>query len=209
MHRLSKDLDTSTTPTTPSLREASPAGKARLRSVLANSLSLRAKVATALVSAALALVAAELAARRLHGGAFPYLNIFEPDARYGVRLAANASAHVRSPQGRITEIATNARGFRGPEWPEPPRGDAAGEPLRVLVLGDSQMLGYGVAVEDATPAALERVLAPRDRGAVVRGAAVPTWGPGEYALALEELAPAFRPRFVVFVANAANDWLEL
>src|SRR5687768_3264761 len=104
-------------------------------------------------SLAAGLAIAELGAGRLHGGAFPYLNLFENDSRYGVRLAPNASTRVRSRDGRITEISTNALGFRGPEWPQ---GAPAGR-RRVLVLGDSQVLGYGVAFEDTMGAQLARL----------------------------------------------------
>jgi hypothetical protein len=74
----------------------------------------------------------------------------------------------------------------------------------VLLLGDSQMFGYGVAYAESTAAELERRL-PR---VVVLDAAMPSWGPAEYRLALEEIGPAYRPRHVLFVANAANDWFE-
>jgi len=159
---------------------------------------MRLKVIALVASLAAGLAAAELAARALHRGAYPYLNLFEPDARYGVRLAPNASTRVRSRDGRITDIATNALGFRGPDWP---RGSPAGR--RVLLLGDSQVLGYGVAFEDTMGEQLRRL-----GGAEVLAAAVPSWGPHESVLALQELAPVFQPTDVVFVANAANDWFE-
>lgn len=160
----------------------------------------RAKVAFSLGSLALALLAAEGLARAVHHGAFPYLNVFAADARYGVRLQPGTSTRVRSRDGRLTDITTNALGFRGPEWPAADDGRH-----RILVLGDSQMFGYGVAWADAFPAQLERALGG---GAVVMDAAVPSWGPGESVLALRDLGPAYRPRTVLFVANAANDWFE-
>src|SRR5262249_15505388 len=39
-------------------------------------------------------------------------------------------------------------------------------------------------------------------------AAVPTWGPTEYVRVVDDLVPVYRPRYVVFVVNAANDWFE-
>ncbi len=148
----------------------------------------------------LSLLLAEVGATQLHHGAFPYLNIFQVDARYGVRLIPNTSTKVRSRHRTITEIRTNSLGFRGPEWP-----NDADRRDRILLVGDSQMLGYGVAWEDALPAQLERALAGR---AVVLDAAVPSWGPSESVLAVEEYAPRYRPHYVLFVANAANDWFE-
>ena len=96
------------------------------------------------------------------------------------------------------EVRTNALGFRGPAWDE---AETAGR--AVLLLGDSQMFGYGVDEADALAARLsERLQRP------VLNAAVPTWGPTEYARAAEDLVPRYRPAHVVFVANLANDWVE-
>ncbi|MBL8951946.1 MAG: hypothetical protein JNK82_14280 [Myxococcaceae bacterium] len=149
-------------------------------------------------SLAAGLAFAELGAWALHRGAYPYLNLFVADARYGVRLMPSASTRVRSRDGRVTDLTTGSLGFRGPEWPlEAPQGE------RVLLLGDSQVMGYGVPFESAMGEALGRLT-----GAEVLTAAVPSWGPNESALALEDLGPDFRPTQVVFVANAANDWYE-
>lgn len=167
---------------------------------------LRMKLALAAASALVSMVLAEAGASLLHRGAYPFLNLFEPDAELGVRLRACASTRVRSRSGRVTDIRTNSLGFRGPEWPAPPEDDPRGrdaDPPRVLLLGDSQMFGYGVDEQSALAAQLER------RGRVsVLNAAVPTWGPPDYVIALRSLAPKYRPRFVLFVANAANDWFE-
>ena len=145
------------------------------------------------------LAIAEGAARLLHHGAYPYLNLFEADARYGVVLQPNATTRVRSRDGRLTDISTNSLGFRGPEWNE------AGPGKRVLLLGDSQVFGYGVPFADSVGPQLARALGPTARSLV---AAVPSWGPAESVLALEQLGPRFHPTHVVFVANAANDWFE-
>ncbi len=158
------------------------------------------KLLACAVSVLASLALAEGAATLLHRGAYPYLNLFEPDARYGVRLQANANTRVRSRDGRITEISTNSLGFRGPEWVATP----SAQP-RVLVLGDSQVFGYGVPFEETMGRKLQRRLGP---GAQVFSAGVPSWGPHESSLALADLGPRFRPTQVVFVANAANDWFE-
>jgi hypothetical protein len=166
------------------------------------SLGWRAKAGLTAISFVLALAAAEGLARAWHRGAFPYLNIFEADPRYGVRLQPRTRTRVRSRDGRLTDIETNSLGFRGPEWPTPDNHPGV---QRILLLGDSQMFGYGAAYADALPAALERALGD---DAVVLDAAVPTWGPAEYLLALRDIGPVYRPRSVLFVVNAANDWFE-
>ncbi len=156
------------------------------------------KILACAVSVLASLAVAEGAARLLHRGAYPYLNLFASDARYGVKLQPDASTRVRSRDGRLTDISTNSLGFRGPEWDTQ-------APRRVLLLGDSQVFGYGVAFEDSLGPQLERALGPGTRAFV---AAVPSWGPNESLIALAELGPRFHPTDVVFVANAANDWFE-
>ncbi len=157
-----------------------------------------------LCATVVALALAEAVAGWVRGGAYPFLNVFVADPIYGVRLEPDACTATRSREGRVTEVCTNAQGFRGRDWTEAPL--PVPVPGRVLLLGDSQMLGYGVDVEDATAARLEQRLGD---GAEVLSAAVPTWGPPEYAAAVAELAPVYRPEVVVFVANLANDWFEV
>lgn len=164
---------------------------------------LRAKLALTAASIALSLGLAETGASFVHHGAYPFLNIFEPDPALGVRLRPNASTRVRSRTGRTTNIRTNALGFRGREWPDDDAPEAERDRARVLLLGDSQMFGYGVDEGSALAAQLEA-----RAHVTVLDAAVPTWGPPDYVIALRELAPRYRPRFVLFVANAANDWFE-
>lgn len=163
----------------------------------------RARLTACVVSTAFSLGAAELVAAAKNDRAYAFLNLFEADARYGVRLLANAHTRTRSRLGRVTEVATNAQHFRGPDWSHAPPGRVL--PRRVLVLGDSQMFGYGVPWNDSLAPQLARALS---RDAEGLAAAVPTWGPTEYVRALEDLAPVYRPGVVVFVANAANDWFE-
>lgn len=160
---------------------------------------LSVRILVGLLSTVLALGAAEMVAGVVRGHAFPFLNIFEADETYGVRLEPHAETATRSREGRVTEIATNALGFRDDEWV--PAAEVV--PGRVLLLGDSQMFGYGVDVGDGVASQLELEL-----GGEVLNAAVPTWGPGEYVAALRELGPVYRPETVVFVANLANDWFE-
>lgn len=126
------------------------------------------------------------------------------DAALGVRLEPNASTHLRSRTGHVTTIRTNSLGFRGDDWsPALTNGVVPG---RVLLLGDSQVFGYGVDEHEALAAQLQAALGP---GFEVLSAATPSWGPPELASILRELAPTYRPDLVVFVANVANDWSEV
>jgi hypothetical protein len=153
-----------------------------------------ARLATVAVSVALGLAIAEAAAAAAHDHAFPYLNLFTPDEAFGVRLCPNDQTRVRTFGGRTTSVRTNERGFRGGSWERAPR---------VLLLGDSQMFGLHVEESRATSALLSRAL-----DAEVWNAAVPSWGPTEYVLAIEALTHG-EVADVVFVANVANDWAEV
>jgi hypothetical protein len=172
--------------------------------------TLLARLLAGLLGLVLALALAEVAAGLAMRGAYPTLNLYEPDPTYGVRLTPNAETRVMSPSGRLTDIRTNALGFRGAEWPAEASGSGpvAG---RVLVVGDSQVLGWGVAEEDGFVARLPGDVdpgAPDGARMEVLAAGVPTWGPIEYVRALAELVPRYRPERVVLVLNAANDWQE-
>ena len=153
------------------------------------------KVGVALLSTLLALVLAELVATWVMGGAYPYLNIYVSDPVVGVRLRAEASTTIESPLGRVTEVETNALGFRGAAFGE---GAAKG---RVLIVGDSQVMAYGVDEADGFVSRLDERLE-------VMGAGIPTWGPAEYTVVARELVERFRPAVLVVVINAVNDWNE-
>lgn len=165
--------------------------------------SWRAKLLATLFGLALALAAGELVAAVALRGAYPTLNLYEADPVWGVRLTPDAETRVASPNGTPTDYRTNALGFRGPQWPAPAR-DKRPVPGRVLVVGDSQVMGWGVP-EDAV---FTHHLATADRPIEVLAAGVPTWGPIEYTRAVTELAARYRPERVVYLINAANDWLE-
>ena len=153
-------------------------------------------------SVVVGLLVAELGAGAQRHHAYPFLNVFVKDPRFGVLLEPGAETRTRSRDGHVTRIAINRAGFRGPEW-RPAPGDApvAG---RVMIVGDSQMFGYGVARDESLAALLPELTQARE----VLAAAVPSWGPPEYVRAIEVLGPVYRPSHVVFVANAANDWSE-
>jgi hypothetical protein len=153
------------------------------------------KVGVALLSTLLALVLAELIATWVMGGAYPYLNIYVSDPVLGVRLLPEASTTIESPLGRTTEVETNTLGFRGAVLGD---GPAKG---RVLVVGDSQVMAYGVDEADGFVSRLDQQLD-------LMGAGIPTWGPAEYSVVARELVERFRPAVLVVVINAVNDWNE-
>jgi len=87
--------------------------------------------------------------------------------------------------------------------PQRPTRESPGA-ARVLIVGDSQVMAYGVAEPDGFVSRLGR----GDKGRDVMGAGIPTWGPAEYTLVARELVERFRPAVLVVVINAVNDWNE-
>ncbi|MFO0749419.1 MAG: hypothetical protein U1F43_27690 [Myxococcota bacterium] len=170
--------------------------------------ALWARVVAGLVSLIASLAMAEVVAGVIRHHAFPFLNLYMEDPVFGVRLEPDASTRLKSRSGHITDIRTNALGFRGADWTPAPDDLAPGRSVagRVMLLGDSQVFGYGVEEDETFGARLAAMLGP---GHEVLNAATPTWGPPEYVASLAELGPRFRPEFVIYVANVANDWSEV
>jgi hypothetical protein len=155
------------------------------------------------LSLTLGLVMVEGLAAVARDHAFPFLNIYEADPTFGVRLSPSTTTATRSREGRVTDVRTNALGFRGAEWT--PAESSAPVAGRVMLLGDSQVFGYGVDEPDALAVRLQSQLG---EGYEVLNAGVPTWGPQEQVQALDVFGPTYRPEVVVYFANVANDWFE-
>jgi len=131
-------------------------------------------------------------------GAFPHLNVYVADAVLGVRLRPGAVEHVRVAGGPPARVRINSAGLRGGDLPPPSPGE-------VLVVGDSQVFGLGVAENETFSAELDT---RRSRGARVINAGVPTYGPLEYNAVLRELLGQRSIELVVYVVNFANDLFE-
>ncbi len=137
-------------------------------------------------------------------GAFPHLNVYEPDAELGTRLRPFATEKVSFNGNPVTDVRIGAEGYRGPGLP--PRADD-----EIIIVGDSQVFGLGVQ-EDETFSA---VLSKAANGRVVINAGVPTYGPDEYAAVAKRLLESRHPDkstarglTVVYVVNLANDLFE-
>lgn len=152
-----------------------------------------AKFLALLTSSALSLALAELVVRWADGGALasPRMYVATPeDPGVALRPHADVSA---SGAGRVVRIQTDAAGIRLP------RPDEASW----LVVGDSQVLGLGVAGAQTFVAGLT------DRG-------LPAWNAGVVAYGVEDavahaLVLSSQHSFagVIVVANRANDWEEV
>ena len=161
---------------------------------MASSFARAAALATAGLLSGLGL--AELGCWLADGGAFPHVNFYVTDPVLGLRLAPGATERLSYAGNPVTSLRTNARGFRGEDWPSAPK-DA------VLVLGDSQVFGLGVEDGDTASARLASAT-----GRTVLNAGTPTWGPPEYLAEARTLVPELHPSTVVVVLNVANDLFE-
>lgn len=105
------------------------------------------------------------------------------------------------PEYDRPHFRTNADGFRGDEWPaEFPAGE-----LRVLVLGDSTTVGFGLEEAEAIPARLAVELAGGTRPVRVFNAGVAAYGPCHEEKLLARLAPRLAPAIVVVIVYDGND----
>ncbi|WP_272089261.1 alginate O-acetyltransferase AlgX-related protein [Nannocystis bainbridge] len=149
------------------------------------------------VGLGLGLVATECAFAMRDEWAFPHVNFYVADPQLGVRLQPGAAMEFRLPPNPRTSIHVNASGYRGPEWPAPQAGE-------IVVVGDSQVFGLGVADDETFSVGLaERT------GRPVINAGVPTYGPREYLEVARELLTSRKPATVVVVLNFVNDPFEL
>ena len=86
--------------------------------------------------------------------------IARPLARTALRAAVGSGAVITGYQGMVITqalIAKRAIGIKDEQWPRADGvygDDLPGDPLRVLVLGDSAAVGYGMRRPDATPTAM-------------------------------------------------------
>lgn len=145
---------------------------------------------------------AEVAFSIRDGGAFPHVNFYLADPELGVRLEPGATMEFQLRPNPAATIHVNSRGFRGDDWPAPGDGD-------VIIVGDSQVFGLGVA-DDATFSAQLQLLLSEGTGAghVINGG-VPTYGPMEYLATARELLEARKASTVVVVLNFVNDPFEI
>lgn len=128
-------------------------------------------------------------------GAFPHVNFYRSDPELGVRLEPGATMSLGFQDNPVADISVNSQGYRGSEW-------AAGHG-EILVVGDSQVFGLGVADDETMAAQLAELT-----GRPVINGGVPTYGPQEYTAVAEELLEGRDIGTLVYVVNMANDFFE-
>jgi hypothetical protein len=143
----------------------------------------------------LGLVATEALFTWRADGAFPHINVLQEDDVLGVRLTPGATERIKVADNPTATLSIGPGGWRGAD------STAQGG---FVVVGDSQVFGLGVSDDETTPARLAAIT-----GKPVVNGGVPTYGPEEYLLVMEELCASQKPEAVVAVINFANDLFEL
>jgi hypothetical protein len=140
---------------------------------------------------------AEAAFHYRDDGAFPHLNVYEPDPELALRLRPGTSQRLAVARGNpVTSVRVNAQGFRGADLPAPRGGE-------IVVVGDSQVFGLGVEEDETASAQLAAIT-----GKPVLNAGVPTYGPLEYGAVAKRLLETYEPATIVYVVNFVNDLFE-
>ena len=132
------------------------------------------------------------------GGGFPHMQTLRPDPTFAVALDPGASGAIRLGENPVAPYSIDPAGWRTVPGPQP------SGPQAIVVVGDSQVFGLGVADDASTPAALATLT-----GRPVRNGGVPTWGPEEYLTALDQLLGETGAGTGVLVFNFGNDLFEL
>lgn len=159
-----------------------------------------------LASVLVGLSLAELMLRLMAPQVFPIHppGFYVADPAVGYALTPGFSGELRRSEFRDT-IRIGDFGFRGAD-PRP----LSKPSLRVLVLGDSQAFGFGVAEDETLSAQLELLLQARhpDTDVQVINSAVPGYGTADQLAMLRSRGPALEPDLVVVQFLSMNDLIE-
>lgn len=128
---------------------------------------------------------------------------YRPDPLLGHVQRPGYRGNFVHPEYEREAYVTNTDGFRDREWPE----QKAAAEVRVLCLGDSTMVGFGVLREEAIPARLEGELAEIPGLRVLNGATA-GYGPRRTRFLLERLLARTKPDLVVVGFYDGNDLEE-
>ncbi len=121
--------------------------------------------------------------------------------------APHFSGKSRHPQFPGIPFVTNGDGFRDSEWEK----DKTPGRRRILVLGDSMTVGFGVTEPECWPRRLEALLREAKPSTPVRvyNAAVSGYGPGEQLLTAKRLYLELLPTDIVATFYDGNDLDDL
>jgi hypothetical protein len=135
-----------------------------------------------------------VAIRAVGGGA-----LFALDPELEQRFVPDFRGRFDYPEFRSEVFETNADGFRDPPWPST---RVEGE-RRVLILGDSMAVGWGVEQSENFPSLVAHELEPL--GVRIFNASVPSYGPRHERVVLERMWERVRPDLVIACFYDGND----
>ena len=140
-----------------------------------------------------------------------YLRVFAPvgmlprfieEGEHGIRRNIPGERYVHSSAEYRVDFSINSQGIRDPREFETPKAD---DVLRIVLLGDSFAMGYGVSYEDSVPARLERALSARyARPVEVVNLGVSGFGTAEELIVLENEGLSFEPDLVIAYWHASD-----
>lgn len=159
-----------------------------------------------LVVAIASLLACEGAARLIYPP-LRGLHWYHQDPRYGMRHRSNLDKQVTEwGGGAYWHFHTNARGFRGDDWPDAP---TPGE-HRILVAGDSFTFGNGVGDGDTFVDIADRLIRHADGGGhwQVVNLGTSAWGPQNALAYLESEGAPIRGSCLVYAFFLGNDVMD-
>lgn len=119
---------------------------------------------------------------------------WQPDARLGWVVRPNLDVTTRSEQGEAIRFRTNPDGLT--PWTAR-RGREPGV-VRILIVGDSTVVGRAVPSEATVHAALQRLLARGGRRVEVLNAGVEGYSTDQALLRMQQLLPLYRPDVVLY-----------
>ena len=137
---------------------------------------------------------AEGLVRVADGNSMPMIRLFEADSSGHIGLEPNGSARVSAPFGPPWEIHTDPQGRRVP--PQTLSDQAW------IVVGDSQVMGNGVADGEAFPSLL------RLEGEAAHNLGVPGYGVADALWSATQHLDQYPATGVIVIVNQMNDWEE-
>lgn len=165
-----------------------------------------AEIGLAAAAVVFTLGAVEIAARLLFEF-HPYADtpyVRHPKYFFVPRPHGSGTFDVNLGSGRYLQVpfTFSGQGLRDREF-----GPKAPDEFRILLLGDSFVMGWGLPPDQTIPAQLERLLQPRQpqRRITVINAGVSGYGPFQEAGILEDRGLALRPDLVLLQLFPAND----
>jgi len=157
--------------------------------------SIKARVMIMALSSAITAALCEGLVRIADGNATPMIRLFEETSGGEIRLQPSGHARIASPVGGPWDLRTNVHGHRD-----------AGVPLSDtawIVVGDSQVMGNGVADNEPFPALLSI------DGEAAHNLGVPGYGVGDALWAATQHLDRYPAKGVVVIVNQMNDWEEV